>query len=489
MKKYNIQQKYNSICLISSCSCNLNCNYCVIAKSAAHSKDRDSIQQKTIQAFQDGTFLNNVVNTYQQLGQDLLNITCLNMWGQEPTLTLPYLTEHLEDWFLKFPNINFIEFSTNGGTDPNILYNFITKVDNIINHGCRIHIQISYDGEWSCLHQRLIKPELIKNNIKTLLGKLNETLLKRTIVKFEPHGVLNFPLIKHLMETDTIADYLIELDNTCYDLQSINLNRFCDIGGHTLSIEQPYKASSDDGMLLYTFLKKSLMVEKTLNLKRPSAIHPLLVHTIGGLNEKDKVLIDDKWKGNLQNTLNNSRNIIDTFWEGTSCGSYRTELKFKYDGTIVGCQNLVFDTDKNTLNETDSMLRAVKESLLDHDYYINLINDSSSEESIKANFKIFDTFNSSFMATYQSIINMMIFLAEAGQIDNSYITDKDKLFRHALIVSRQNPCFYNHLTSTGSHYLESTGVCRLLCNGVIDLAEQEYFLSYSQREECRKEFK
>jgi hypothetical protein len=68
----------------------------------------------------------------------------------------------------------------------------------------------------------------------------------------------------------------------------------------------------------------------------------------------------------------------------------------------------------------------------------------------------------------------MLFLGEAGQIDASYLVNKEKLLKHALFLCLYNSCFYNNLITTGSHYLNGDGTCRLLCNGVLDFAEQVF---------------
>jgi len=61
------------------------------------------------------------------------------------------------------------------------------------------------------------------------------------------------------------------------------------------------------------------------------------------------------------------------------------------------------------------MLRQVKENLIDHNFFINLTNSSSTIEDID---KVLDRFYllhfQSFLTTYQSIVNTIIMLATAG---------------------------------------------------------------------------
>jgi hypothetical protein len=175
--------------------------------------------------------------TYEKLNQNFEDITCINFWGQEPTLTFDSFRSRLEEWLDTFPNINYIFFSTNGGTDPNILYNLITDLDKTIDHDLKIDIQISYDGIWSCLNQRMIDPEVIKNNHKILVEKINNTILKHTTVRFTWHGVLNFELMYYLLDNNKVEEYLIDLDNIARWSNELSTNPKCSTTPTTLSLE------------------------------------------------------------------------------------------------------------------------------------------------------------------------------------------------------------------------------------------------------------
>lgn len=472
---------FNALCLISSCSCNLNCNYCEISKSKESQQYSIDLQKKTIQAFKDGSFLKNVKQTYETLGYDLNDIHGLSLWGQEPTLTLPFLTLHITDWINELPNWDSLFFSTNGGTNPQILYDFILALDKNITHPFNLTIQFSYDGEWSCLNKRGINPNIIKEHLYTLISMLNEKNLFNLKINFSLHGVISFDLIKELINTNNILDYLIDLDKFSYLAFTKIRNKSCSIGPVSLAFQQPYKASMKDGLLLTSFIKQCLSCDKKYNFYFMNPIKSILHNWAGGLNNKDQVFTEEKWKTMLSNSLILEETSLKDFSEGIFCGSYKNELKIMYDGTIIGCQNNIFSTNKEKLNESNSVLKSIKENLIDNNFFLNVISKSSNEEDIKKVFTIFEDSASSFLTTYSSIINTLILLAECGQVDRSYLRDKEKLLKHSLMVFRYNSCFYNHLMTSGSHYLESTRLCRLLCNGVLDLVEEEYNIIESER--------
>ena len=66
-------------------------------------------------------------------------------------------------------------------------------------------------------------------------------------------------------------------------------------------------------------------------------------------------------------------------------------------------------------------------------------------------------------------------LAISGQASPEYLTDREKLLKHGIMIAKYNSCFFNHLITTGTIYLEPIRLCRLLCNGALDIAEKEYF--------------
>ncbi len=83
----------------------------------------------------------------------------------------------------------------------------------------------------------------------------------------------------------------------------------------------------------------------------------------------------------------------------------------------------------------------------------------------------------------------MLFLADCGQISSDYLFNREKLFKHGIMIAKYNSCFFNHLITTGSIFLEPTRVYRLLCNGALDIAEQWYYMNNNncQKEECSHE--
>jgi hypothetical protein len=146
-----------------------------------------------------------------------------------------------------------------------------------------------------------------------------------------------------------------------------------------------------------------------------------------------------------------------------------------YDGTIVGCQNFLFNTIKEHLNEPNPVNYSVKENLIDKHMFINLTDDNTTIEDLNKVFHKFQNNETAFLATYQSILNTILLLADCGQASQDYLYNREKLLKHGIMIAKYNSCFFNHLITTGSVFLEPTRVCRLLCNGVLDIVEKWYY--------------
>ena len=102
-----------------------------------------------MKALEDGSFLENIKNSMIKLEIPFSQITRLELWGQEPTLTLHLWTKHIEDWIDTFPNWRYLMFSTNGMEYPERIVELIKRIDAYTNNTVKLDLQISYDGEES----------------------------------------------------------------------------------------------------------------------------------------------------------------------------------------------------------------------------------------------------------------------------------------------------------------------------------------------------
>ena len=74
---------------------------------------------------------------------------------------------------------------------------------------------------------------------------------------------------------------------------------------------------------------------------------------------------------------------------GMFCGNNVGELKIMYDGTLINCQNHIFEKDINNIPNDNSFENNVKRSLAEHHYFCNPLLDD--DETINKNLDLFFT--------------------------------------------------------------------------------------------------
>ena len=469
----------NTLTLISSCGCNLECNYCAIAHSSSP-EETLRLQTATKQAFEDGTFLQNCKNVFQKLQIQPQQITQIDLWGQEPTLTLDHLTNHLEDWYNYFPNWNYFFFSTNGMAYPERISDFAIKLNELHTdkRDFAFNMQFSYDGEYGTDNIRKAKGDLIAKNLKTLITNLNQYDITNIIVSIHIHGVVSLELIKALDTTEKVENYYIQLIDWCRQFEGLSVNKNVEIDfSPSLTIENPIDASSDDGIALAAFARRSqnfigsfksnMFIDKTISL----LFTPPFATTF--ITEACNAPNVDSWVTKLMTDKKYFKETSFFFAPNLYCGTNKFSLKIMYDGALMSCQNNIFDRDMKYLRYNNDFEKAVKESWITHKMFVNPLTDS--DEDIIRIFELYDTVQvKSWRFLLEHYIISMYWLARAGQIDTKYCEDEYMLIKHALMFVKYNQCLYNNYIKSGSAFMEGNGKFRMYFNGYMDILEHEY---------------
>lgn len=465
--------KIEALTVITSCGCNLNCEYCHIAQGV--NSDSARLQSETIKALQNGDFLNNIKKSLARIEQSPGEIKMLSFWGQEPTLTLHYITEHIEDWIHTFPNCHGIMFVSNGVAYGNRIVDFLIALDKALNYEFKVEIQLSFDGTESTDNIRNADSKKIYDNISYILSELNKYNFKFLKVGFYFHGVVSINLLKRLNSQEKIINYYKNLNNWAYDLYSINLNKNVEV--HPLvgiALENPVDASTEEGLLLANFYKQSIRIHPS-NFKFENShrqewtINTLLSQYTHCIN----LIMEGTGFDNLDQLLQRcveDKQFFDMIARKISllsyCGNSYGELKLMYDGTIINCQNSIYDRDVNFIKKEENMDSYVKQAQATHHYFVNLLTDS--DEVLQKHFELFRlSKENSYPFIFETTAILMFWLSQAHQIDESY-TDLRKLITHAALLAYFNCCYYNNYMKTGSMFLRSTGFIRFFCNGFLD---------------------
>ena len=481
--KYGMQYPVGALSIMTSCGCNLKCEYCKIAQ--ASNANSPVLQKATVQALKDGTFLANVQAALHKLEQSCSQIESIDFWGQEPTLTLDVMAEHVHEWLEAFPNWRNGAFSTNTVGHMDRLVQYFKALDNALTHEFHLSVQLSYDGDYSTDNLRGASSSVIHDNIIYMYNELNKINFRYLKLRFNNHGVLSFDLLKKLQDTQSIFDYTLHLIKWGDEFVKLNNNKNVQVQhGVDINLEAPAIASVEDGLRLMKFCELSERILPSAYLKelpgfKPHDLPPLPhesiylsygnpihaihdnLHSRFGIDTIEEAIVTMQHDAIFKNELMQMLNPI------LFCGNGVAELKFMYDGTLCNCQNHIYDTDVNFLKDNGDIESAVKHSLATHKYFINPLVDS--DEDLCKYFHLFYTCKYSCLEfMWKNVLTLMQYLIATRQVDVSYAGDLMKVLKHGLLLALFNCCSYNNQVTSGSIFLRHLGFMRVMCNGFLD---------------------
>ena len=172
----------------------------------------------------------------------------------------------------------------------------------------------------------------------------------------------------------------------------------------------------------------------------------------------------------INNTLSQQQHNALT--NSIFCNSNFGTLKLMYDGKIMHCHHQIHDTNLEYLKLVEDPLKnTVRESLINHNYFVNSLESDRTE--VERLFYMDQLAKSqSFPFIYQQLITNMELLAENKQILESYLKDKEKLMRHALMIITVNSCAFNNFMQSADQLLIGNGVIKFYCNGLLDIVDE-----------------
>ena len=435
-----------------------------------------TMQEKTIEALKDGSFRNNVVKSLKAFGGSPNKIRHLELWGQEQILTLDYFVDRLDEWLETFPNLCEIFFSTNGQAGPEKILRLITELEKHATHEIRFSLQWSYDGSYSGENLRHDTDNNVINNLTYVLTELNNIPLEKVKVQMYLHGVVSFELIKHLNgDMEKIKAYWEEGIKTAASMPALCWNKNVDVGGNfSIAEEVPYSCSTEEALDYYDFLLKSSAVGGSLQgLEFLSSQWSRILNNEFG--EKSSENLDDviNWLNQIasSNNLEEMDLITRKLTNGFYCGTGVSELKIMWDGTLVTCQNSVFETTKDFINKDITIMNEVKRSWVDKGFFINPIT-ATPEEIKKYKYLFMVGRKSTFWHTFTTNVVKLHYLSLCGQVSRSYARDLKQLLKHAYLMSFINQCGYNNAVTSGSLWTKDTGILRRYGNGFAKFCEE-----------------
>lgn len=472
-----------SLTLVSSESCNLHCKYCALACSIndeKHKQDAEAVKQ----SFIDGSYLQNIKIVGEKYGMIPEKIKTLSLWGQEPTLTLNEFGMMFIDLYKYCPNLETLFFSTNGVAHSDRIVKLAKTIDSVINKQFFLSFQFSYDGKESTTNLRGIHYQIVLDNIQKTIKSLSETTFKNLRVNILFHNVVSDVLInKYAKETDeNFYQYLKEFDDLSILFQSLNNNPRVRVEPRfSPGLINPYNGSKEEGQNLALFINRAIKLGKDLKSQwwrgllwqqleylrySPNREHP---------SKKVLEMIQSNY----------DKRIIESLSSACGCGFGDYDIKIRYNGEILYCQNAIVVAKTEEYEDRQGLRFDVSREMVKHNYFPNGLDDTQKKDVEKFFLKAYTIKHSSYPFFLSEVLNLMFLLLDCDQLDESYKNDLDKVFRHAYFIAHLTTCWDNNIMQTGSGFGRTAGQIRFFCNGYMDLVENSLDEFFEFIGECR----
>lgn len=472
MIKYSMEF-CESLTLYTSESCNLQCSYCDMNNHL--NKQQHALEAKKVKdSLVNGEYLNTLNIAFEKLNINPHKIKTINLWGQEPTLTLKNFEIMFYNLYKNLcPNINKIFFSTNGVSCTDDIIHFIEYIDqNVLDKSCLLTIQFSYDGYTQTKKHRGIDSKIIINNIYKILNKLNKINFNFLTIDMQLHNVLDqetFTFFSKEENLELLQQFLLEFENIYHNLKITNLNKNINIFPFWTAIENPLNGSVKDGQMLFSFVEQCNKICKNPKFNMGTQIAEYYAKKMP-LYREDKIIA-------LLNEINCSYYINDFdnlqtlkyLSNKMGCGYNSATLKIRYDGTLMHCQNALYSLHPLNENNLDNKIQKQKK---DKYFYPNIITDN---DDIINNY-LYQTFiknSECFLPAYIQTCQFLALLLNSNQINNKYNNLND-FMKCAFFLTYLIPCPHASMMYCGNAYGIYCGFIRLFCNGFMDYIFNKY---------------
>ena len=402
--------------LMSAGTCNMECQYCFIPKT----EEMKNIHKQIIEALKNGTYI--------ELLKEHKDLEYLSLWGTEPTLTLKYFIENIDELFKELPKLKNIQIPSN------LLINHMDFVElqKRINNRANLDIQISLDGDENITDKNRKKyaTKTIVEHYKELIDNLSTEKLKiyfkATISIDNMKNDLNTleKVIKWYKFFDDLAEY----------------GKKFNVPGAMPSFVVPGKYTSEDGKIASEFFKK-----------------------ISIINKANKELKLFKHYRQLNNYVMRFMRLVKFHRELPyksrmfTCSGGDTQNGLDFSGNLHMCHHTFFWDNEKYYNDLDNDRK-----------YILKNNDIINKDDIfnRSRTKYLNrTFHDFMKFKINYIITMVKELALCGQTDEEYLKNDDLCYLLGLFINTSMSCPIENMSCTGSQHVAPVSLIRLLGNG------------------------
>ena len=453
-----------SLSLLSSSACNLNCQFCFLNKN----KSFNEYDKQILKAWKEKTYIKNVNQALLKMGENPNNIKFINFWGGETLLHITELTENLSELYKYFPNISQFLFPTNWSVNIKEFFNFIQEVDKYTLHKTYITVQLSVDGpEGEFTKQgHNIKFDTYKKNIKLFADLINNTKLNNIKIYFTIKATVFKELyFKYLDNYEGMKNYIQKMDELTNYMKNSFISESCDC------------------IINHVFPGMALPAQETVEEGLKLAYINRLWEYININEFKNNTIFSNSKDSNFYFGLSHFNQKENCLSSNVSCDQLKSCFTFLPDGTIVECNSSYIATNVDYLNE------CLENNQL-NEYYSNLIHKSncfnplhaslddikrykwSVIDGIKGNEKTFRYFEKAICSE----------LAYSGQIPKKYAYDTELLNSHLDIISGITTCTFENVNNTKNVFITNPSTFRRFLNGLTEYAYDNQKIEIIQQE-------
>lgn len=451
-----LSNKVFSISVITSSTCNLNCDFCYLHKNKINYEYNELLRA----AWDDGTYVNNLKLVFEKMENNPEDVKEIHFWGGETLIQIDLIEKNVSKIYKIFPNLKEWHMSTNWVIDIDKFFNFLKTVDLYAKPESKIEIQISIDGPpGACSENGHNGWNFYKNNFIKFFQLTNNYKFKNLFIQFHLKSTLSKELYLDLFSTyEGIRDYMVYMSTFLKEIDEYCISKSTHIRElFTLpTIANPHIYSKEEGQKIHDIL---IRWEEVLLREFNNDNIPFLY----GLNEynMDRIIFDS----NIQ------------------CNEFLNRYTINFDGTIVECSGVFIDYYKPYQQELLNQGKQIEyeEALINAKNSINPIL-ASPEEIKKWKWKM----QTGYRDTYFTYLNLMMGVAEelcASRQIPSYYEDKTLLLKELSSFQNSNGCSKENFSTTRVPFLTSVGNIRQFFNGVMSYG------SNKKNQELKNSFK
>lgn len=439
-----------NVSIYSTSLCCCRCKYCYISKNPAL-MDLDRYLEEASK----GNYYIDLLKEY--VGNDIENVTSLEIWGGEPTLHLDRSYNFITQLYNSSKKFTNVFFSSSYYSD-----NFIDAFQGILNHlgtmpdrNFVLQSQVSIDGP-KCITDPYRGDGVTDRLIENFDKALNLNIPNNVQVKFSLKPTLSIETLKFLLDKDFIIEYFKFFEDNFIDkVNRLNTDKFIKMRAALPNLASPASYTQSDGIMFAEIERLLSEVEKQNEVEHIFKYYKIL-----------RLF----YRGNTK--IPNSNYVF----RGGFCGSGRGMIGLLPFGKACGCHRDFTDflesyrkASKYDLQEKVIRQDGLKDTAINSKVLVY----NSVEDMLKHRDRMNNFYDKPSTVMITSIMATIKMLALVGQIDKKYIDDDMSRKAAYQIMNTRTNCIDDSISITGTCSGIPISLFRLFLNGAIDYLFEE----------------